>query len=122
MVFGYGGGGGGDYPEARPPSQNESVVCHVLERGAGRGEDKEARQAEREQGSDENRRCLEREKDERGPPLCRADCPFMLCFVCVVVIWVECGEQRVSPRSYVSVRISVSHLCVESYRAGVVRV
>ena len=43
------------------------------------GEDKEARQAEREQGSDENRRCLEREreKDERGPPLCRADCPFM---------------------------------------------
>ena len=49
------------------------------------GEDKEARQAEREQGSDENRRCLEREReDERGPPLCRADCPCFYVVFCVL--------------------------------------
>ena len=64
----------------------------------------------------------EREKT-RGDRLFVALTVRLCCvFVCVVVIWVECGEQRVSPRSYVSVRISVSHLCVESYRAGVVRV
>ena len=64
-------------------------------------------------GSDENRRCLEREReDERGPPLCRADCPFMLCVcVCVVVIWVECGEQRVAAQLCVRADIRVSFVC-----------
>ena len=49
--------------------------------------------------------------DERGPPLCRADCPFMLCFVCVVVIWVECGEQRVAAQLCVRADIRVSFVC-----------
>ena len=52
------------------------------------GEDKEARQAEREreQGSDENRRCLERERKTRGDRLF-VELTVRLCCVCVC-----CGD------------------------------
>ena len=47
---------------------------------------------------------------------------FMLCFVCVVVIWVECGEQRVAAQLCVRADIRVSFVCRVVSCSGVVRV
>ena len=97
------------------------------------GEDKEARQKQREQGSDENRRCLEREREKtRGDRLFVA-LTVRLCCVCVCCgdlggVWrAACRRAVMCPCGYpclicVSSRIVLASCACDRVEIGASRV